>query len=67
MKLKKAAGLLLFIKGTLLLTCSQSGITGHLVSERVDALSSIFSLIFIVGGLFLFIEYEEIEETLKEI
>ena len=49
--MKKVAGALSFIVGIILLVSSQSGITGNVISEVAGSLSSIFGLMFIVGGL----------------
>ncbi len=54
-----------------MLISSQSGMTGNVVSDRVSAVSSIFGLVFIIGGLGLMI-YEErspkqkIEDIVKQ-
>tara|TARA_Y100000034_G_C6907887_1_gene421897 strand:+ start:175 stop:603 length:429 start_codon:yes stop_codon:yes gene_type:complete len=54
MKFKRGLGIFLFLIGVFILTSSQSGITGNIVSDRVNAISSIFGLVFIIGGLVLF-------------
>ena len=50
--LQKTLGALLFIIGISLLASSQSGITGNIISETFGTVgSSIFGLVFIVGGI----------------
>jgi len=51
--LKKILGAFSFLVGIILLISSQSGITGNVVGERADAVSSILSLVLIIGGIVL--------------
>lgn len=52
--MKRVVGILLFVKGTILLISAQTGITGNIISETIGSFSSILGLIMIVGGLFMF-------------
>jgi hypothetical protein len=63
MKFKRGLGIFLFLIGVFILISSQSGMTGNVVSERVSAVSSVFGLVFIIGGMILFI-YESKEEKI---
>ena len=51
MRFKRGLGIFLFLIGVFMLISSQSGMTGNVVSERTNALSSIFGLVFVIGGL----------------
>ena len=55
MKFKRSVGAFMFLIGTFMLISSQSGITGNVVSEIVDSMSSVFGLILIIGGLVLMV------------
>lgn len=64
MNLKKVVGVFLFLIGTFFLISSQSGMTGNVISERANALSSVFGLIFIIIGLILTIKRNLAQEVL---
>ena len=61
---RKIIGVLAFFIGVFVLMNSQVGITGNVVSERVDGVSSVFSLILIFVGIGLMTT--TIEEELEE-
>lgn len=52
----------MFIIGVFLLASSESGITGNVISERVSAVSSIFSLMLVIGGVLVFMTEREKKE-----
>jgi len=63
MKFKRSVGAFLFLIGVIVLISSQSGITGNVVSEMVDSVSSVFGLLFIIVGLVL-MAYRGLERDL---
>ena len=52
----------MFFTGIFILVSSQSGMTGNVVSERVSSVSSILSLVLIVGGILFMAEGREKKE-----
>ena len=69
MKIKKIAGGLLFLIGSLLILNSLSTITGFVISENiVTSVSGIFGFIFVVGGIVLFVSGEsDLEVAVNQI
>lgn len=64
----KSIWILLIVVGVLLLLNSFSGITGFVVSENLQGgLSIVWGLVFIVGGILLFVVLRERESKLIKI
>jgi len=57
--IKKFIGAFLFLVGVIMLSASQSGITGNIISDRTGAVGSILSLVLIVGGLVVMVKGDE--------
>lgn len=51
--LKKIFGIFLFLIGVVLISGSQSGITGNAISETASAFGNIFGLVFVVIGILI--------------
>ncbi len=62
---KEVIGGILFITGIFLLISSQLGITGNVISERADAISSVLSIILIAGGVVLMAVGKKVRELEK--
>jgi hypothetical protein len=67
MKFKRGLGIFLFLIGVFILISSQSGMTGNIVSDRVSAISSILGLVFIIGGILLFVGLNEYRQENKNL
>jgi len=65
-RLKRAVGVLLFWIGVVFILNEFSGITGYIVMENAKGFGSIFGLIFIIGGLALFLEKSKLELIVEE-
>ena len=67
LNLKRGFGVVLFWIGVAFILNSFSGITGYVVAEEIGkSVSSILGLVFVVGGLALFIRGNKLKTSLAE-
>ena len=66
MKFQKILGALMLLTGIILLSSSQTGMTGAVIGERAGGVGSILGLVLIVGGV-LVMGGKSVEDTLKAI